>query len=61
MLARVLHRVCKLADAAVRMLRRRLVKVLRAATTSSLVLGTATDLLRSRPDLVAENACCASS
>ena len=56
MLADVLHRVHSLADAAVRTLRRRLGSALRPATTSSLVLGGAADLVRSKAELVAENA-----
>jgi hypothetical protein len=56
MLAQILHRVHDLADAAVRAIRRRLGSALRPATTSSLVLGTAADLMRSRTELVAENA-----
>src|SRR5262245_50013023 len=56
MLARVLHRVRHLSDAAFRAVRRRLADTLCPATTNSLVLGTATDHLRSKPELVAENA-----
>ncbi len=56
MLARVLHRVRDLADAAFRAVRRRLADALRPATTSSLVLGTAIDLVRGKAELVAENA-----
>jgi hypothetical protein len=56
MLARVLHRVRSLAYAASPAFRRRLSTALRPAATTSLVLGTATDLLRSRPELFAENA-----
>ena len=56
MLARVRHCDRDLADAAGRAVRRRLANALRLATTSSLVLGTATDLLRGKPELVAENA-----
>ena len=56
MLARVLHCICDLAEAAARAVHRRLGNALRPATTSSLVLGTPTDLLRSKPALVAENA-----
>jgi transposase InsO family protein len=54
--AHVQRRVCDLAGAAVRAFRRRLVSALRADTTNSLVLGAATDLLRGRAELVAENA-----
>jgi hypothetical protein len=56
MLAQILHRVHDLADAAVWALRRRLGNALRPATTNSLVLGAAADLVRSKPELVAENA-----
>src|SRR5690242_11144829 len=56
MLARVLHCVRDLADLAFGAVRRRLATALRPAATSSLVLGTATDLLRGEPELVAENA-----
>jgi putative transposase len=56
MLAQILHRVHELADAAVRALRRRLGNALRPATTGSLVLGAATDLVRGKPELVAQNA-----
>src|SRR5918911_1443786 len=56
MLARVLHRVGDLTAVAFRAVRRRLPTAPRPATTSSLVLGTATDLLRGKPELVAENA-----
>ena len=56
MLAQILHRVHDVADAAVRALRRRVGHALRPATTSSLVLGAAADLVRSKPELVAENA-----
>jgi transposase InsO family protein len=54
MLVHVLHRACR--RAAVRALRHRAGSALRPATTNSLVLGSATDLLRSKPELVAENA-----
>ena len=56
MLARVLPRECSRAYAAFLAFRRRLSTALRPAATSSLVPGTATDLLRSKPELVAENA-----
>jgi transposase InsO family protein len=56
MLAQILHRVHDLADAAVRALRRRLGNALSTATTNSLVLGAAADLVRSKPELIAENA-----
>jgi putative transposase len=56
MLAHLLHRVYDLADAAFRAFRRRLGNAVRPATTSSLVLGAATDLVRSKTELVAENA-----
>ena len=56
MLAHVLRRVHDLAGAAVRAFRRRLANALRPATTTSLLVGAATDLLRGKPELVAENA-----
>ena len=56
MLAPILHRAYDLADAAVRAIRRRLGNALRPATTNSLVLGAAADLVRGKPELVAENA-----
>ena len=56
MFAHVLHRAHGFANATLRALRRRLRSALRPATTSSLVLGSVTDLLRSRHELVAENA-----
>ena len=56
MLAHILHRACGHARAAVRAIRRRLGSALRPATTSSLVLGVATDLVRGKAELVAENA-----
>jgi putative transposase len=56
MLARVLHHVRDLADTAFRTVRRRLANELCPAATSSLVLGTATDLVRGKAELVAENA-----
>jgi hypothetical protein len=56
MLAHVLLRVHGLAEAGFRAFRRRLSSALRPTTRSSLVLGTVTDLLRSKPELVAENA-----
>ena len=56
MLGPVLLRVHDLAASAVRAVRRRLATALRPTATSSLVLGAATDLVRSTPELVAENA-----
>ena len=56
MLAHVLHRACQRAGAAVRAFRHRVRSALRPATTNSLVLGSAIDLLRSKPEPVAENA-----
>jgi hypothetical protein len=56
MLAHVLHRACGHARAAVRAIRRRLGSALRPATTSSLVLGVATDLVWGKAELGAENA-----
>jgi transposase InsO family protein len=56
MLGRVQHRVHDLAHAAVRTVRRRLTNALRPAATSSLALGAATDLVRSKAELIAENA-----
>jgi putative transposase len=56
MLRRVPRRALYLAGAAIRAVRRRLSTMLRPATTGSLVLGTATDLARTKPELVAENA-----
>ena len=56
MLVHLLHSVHGLADAAFRAFRRRLGNALRPATTNSLVLGAATDLVRGKPELVAENA-----
>src|SRR4051812_25337900 len=56
MLARILHCVRDLADTAFLAVRRRLANALRPAATSSLVLGTTTDLVRAKPELVAENA-----
>src|SRR5262249_8377967 len=56
MLVRVLHRLHDLDGAAFRAFRRRLGRALRPATTSSLVLDAATDLVRSKPELLAETA-----
>jgi putative transposase len=56
LLAHVLHRARGFASAALRALGRRLSTAVRPGAASSLVLGAATDLLRSRPELVAENA-----
>jgi transposase InsO family protein len=56
MLLRALRRVRRVIRAGLRPLRRRLAGWIRPATASSLVLGTAADLARSRSDLIAENA-----
>jgi transposase InsO family protein len=56
MLAYLLDRLSDLAHDATRALERRVVRWTRAATSTSLVLGTTADLLRSRSELVAENA-----
>ena len=56
MLTHALRCVHDLADAAVRALRRRLRNALRPGSTNSLALGAAADLVRSKPELVAENA-----
>src|SRR5262245_17708835 len=56
MLSQIVRRVHDLAQAAVRAVRRRLGSTLRPATTTSLVLGVAADLVRSKPEVVAENA-----
>ena len=56
MFPHALHRVYDLAGAAVRAFRRRLGSAVRPATTSSLVLGAVTDLVRGKAESVAENA-----
>jgi hypothetical protein len=56
MLAHVPHRILDLANAAVRAVRRRLASALRPAATTSLLLGAASDLVRGKPELIAENA-----
>jgi putative transposase len=56
LLAHVLHRARGFANAALRTFRRRLSTAVRPAATTSIVLCAATDLLRSKPELVAENA-----
>jgi hypothetical protein len=56
MFAHVLHRVYDFACAAFGAFRRRLGSAVRPATTSSLVVGAVTDLVRGKPELVAENA-----
>jgi hypothetical protein len=56
MLACLLERVRPLARTAIRALARRVAHWTRPATSPSLVLGTVADLVRSRPELVAENA-----
>jgi hypothetical protein len=52
----LLRRLHDLADAAIRAVRCHLTNALRPATTSSLLLGAVTDLVRSRPELIAEYA-----
>jgi hypothetical protein len=56
MLRQVLRRLSRIAGTAVRAVRRRLASALRPAATGSLVLGAASDLVRSKPEPVAENA-----
>src|SRR5262245_25150024 len=56
MLPRALRRVRRVVRAGTRPLRRRLAGWIRPATAGSLVLGTAADLARSKPELIAENA-----
>jgi transposase InsO family protein len=56
MLLRVLRRVRQLVRAGTHPIGRRLAGWVRPATASSLVLGAATDLARSKPELIAENA-----
>src|SRR5829696_5092693 len=56
MLAYLLERFRPLAGTAMRALKRRVARWTRPAASTSLVLGTVTDLVRSRPELVAENA-----
>jgi putative transposase len=56
MLGRVLHRVDRLARAGFGALRGRVSRWLRPAATNSALLGAAADLVRSRPELIAENA-----
>jgi hypothetical protein len=56
MLARILHRVHDLADAALRALRRRLGHALRPPRRARSSWARQPDLVRSRPELVAENA-----
>jgi putative transposase len=56
MLACLLERGRRFARTAIRALAHRVARWTRPATSSSLVLGTVADLVRSRPDLVAENA-----
>src|SRR5262245_3526371 len=54
--ARVLRRLRHLARRTAGAIRRRLTSWLRPATASSVVLGAAVDLVRGKPELVAENA-----
>ena len=56
MCARLLERVRRLVRTAVHAVRGRLLRRVRPATSRSLVLGAAADLVRSRSELVAENA-----
>ncbi len=56
MLLRVLRRVRQLVRAGTHPIGRRLAGWIRPATSSSLVLGAAADLARSKPQLIAENA-----
>ena len=56
MLAYVLERVRYLAHAAMRTREGRVVRWTRPATSTSLVLGAAADLVRSRSELVVETA-----
>ena len=56
MLAHLLDRIRPLAHAGIRSLERCAMRWARPATSTSLVLGAATDLVRSRSELVAENA-----
>src|SRR3712207_2867002 len=55
MLARLLHRAVGTARAALQALRRRLLAATKP-TTAPLIGGTLADLLRSKPELLAENA-----
>ena len=54
--AHLLDRARRLASTAMDVLRSRLLRWTRPATASSLILGAAADLVRSRSELVAENA-----
>jgi hypothetical protein len=56
MLGRALDRVARFARLRFRGLRGRVSRRLRPAATTSAVLGAAADLVRSRPELIAENA-----
>jgi hypothetical protein len=56
MLACLLERVRPFVRTAIRALARRVARSTRPATSTSLMVGTVADLVRSRPDLVAENA-----
>jgi putative transposase len=56
MLACLFGRVCHLAHAVIRALERRVVRWTRPAWSTSLAMGTTVDLLRSRSELIAENA-----
>src|SRR5262245_19207820 len=56
MLGRLLRRLHDLGDAAIRAVRCPLTNALHPAAARSLVLGAATDLVRSKAELVVENA-----
>src|SRR4051812_31337505 len=56
MLGRLLRRLRDLADAAIRAVRCHLADALHPTATSSLLVGAATDLVRSKPEPVVENA-----
>ena len=56
MLPALVHRVRHLARRASSAIRRRAARLLRPATAGSVVLGAAVDLVRSKEELVAENA-----
>jgi putative transposase len=55
MFARLLHRLRAVAQAAAQVLRRRLLAATRPVT-APLIAGTLTDLVRTKPELIAENA-----
>ena len=56
MCARLLDRVRRVVRTAIHVVRGHLLRLTRPATTTSQVLGVAADLVRSRSELVAENA-----